>query len=381
MTQARGFLSYQHDDDKAEGGRICQLVRDISEQYELLTAERIELFLDRDHIAWGEEWRSRIGESLSSVAFFIPILTPRYFLSVECRRELQIFARRADRIGVRDLILPILYVDVPALSNESSEDDLINLVRTFQWEDWTQLRFAARDSGEYRSAVSRLARRLKDANIAAESLRPESVPPAPLSPDDDDNEAGYVDKIAAAEETMPQWVETIVAVAKEIEHVSDSMQAANLRIRAAGESSAYAVRLTEARKLAADLEGPVVRIEALINNYSTQLNTVDDGIRTIIEMAPDEIDRRPESRTVVCEFFASMSDLAISAREGFGSAESMVRTVSDLEGSTRLLRPTMRRLRKALTIMIESREVTNEWADLIRRSPVDCPQELGTATS
>lgn len=93
MATSQGFWSYVHADDEAEGGRIACLARDVSSQFEMLTGDTLELFLDRDAIKWGDDWKNKVDSSLASVAFFIPVLTPRYFKSPECRRELQFFAR------------------------------------------------------------------------------------------------------------------------------------------------------------------------------------------------------------------------------------------------------------------------------------------------
>jgi hypothetical protein len=77
VAKLKGFWSYVHRDDYAEGDRISQLARDVVAQFEMLTGETIELFLDKDSIEWGEVWRVKINESLASVAFFIPVMTPR----------------------------------------------------------------------------------------------------------------------------------------------------------------------------------------------------------------------------------------------------------------------------------------------------------------
>lgn len=90
MPASQGFWSYVHADDQAEGERISRLARDVSAQFEMLTGEPITLFLDKDAIRWGEDWRATIDTSLASVAFFIPVMTPRYFMSAECRREFQL---------------------------------------------------------------------------------------------------------------------------------------------------------------------------------------------------------------------------------------------------------------------------------------------------
>jgi hypothetical protein len=46
-----------HEDNELDGGNILGLPRLIGQEYDLLSGEPLELFIDRDGIAWGEEWR------------------------------------------------------------------------------------------------------------------------------------------------------------------------------------------------------------------------------------------------------------------------------------------------------------------------------------
>ena len=55
-----GFWSYVHADDEAEGDRITLLAEKLVAEYEMITGEKIELFLDKDGIEWGEKWRDKI---------------------------------------------------------------------------------------------------------------------------------------------------------------------------------------------------------------------------------------------------------------------------------------------------------------------------------
>ena len=82
---AVGFWSYTHEDDRLDGGGILRLSHLIMEEYDLLSGEPLKLFIDRNDIAWGEEWRKRVDSSLAQTTFFIPIITPRYFTRPECR--------------------------------------------------------------------------------------------------------------------------------------------------------------------------------------------------------------------------------------------------------------------------------------------------------
>lgn len=217
MTELQGFWSYVHDDDDADGGRVIRLGHDVAAQYEMLTSQKIGLFLDRDDISWGEQWRKKIDEGLSSIVFFIAVLTPRYFMSPECRGELQRFARSARDLGIEELVLPLLYVEVPDLNEDTPSDDLVALVKTFQREDWRELRFSDVGSSEYRRGVVRLAQRLVEANrkAAEADVATTACELAPSESDVDDS-PGLLDQLAAAEETLPEWQITVEAVSVEI---------------------------------------------------------------------------------------------------------------------------------------------------------------------
>src|SRR4051812_13855319 len=100
ILNATGFWSYVHADDQAEGGRILALAHHLQEEYALLTGDKLRLFLDRDDLRWGDEWREKLDHALAGVTFFIPIVTPRYFASQECRAELLAFESRARNVGL-----------------------------------------------------------------------------------------------------------------------------------------------------------------------------------------------------------------------------------------------------------------------------------------
>ena len=93
-------------------GRILCLAEDIAAQYEMFTGEQIDLFIDKDGISWGDRWREVINDNLDSAAFFIPVMTARYFAKEECRREFYFFVQLARQRGIKELVLPLHYVTV-----------------------------------------------------------------------------------------------------------------------------------------------------------------------------------------------------------------------------------------------------------------------------
>ena len=375
MATSAGFWSYVHADDEAEGSRISRLARDVSDQFRMLTGEPLDLFLDKDAIKWGDEWKGKVDSSLASVAFFIPVLTPRYFMSPECRRELQFFARRARSLGLKELVLPLLYLDVPGLGDDAPQDDLMALVRAFQWEDWQELRFAETSAGEYRRAVAKLAARLVEANRQVERVD--------IAGRDDqfeegiseggDESPGLVDRIAAAEEALPKLVETITAIGKDIERIGQTMQEATADIkRNDSQAGRFGVRLLVAKKVTRQLTDPVERIRSFGAEFASQLHEVDQGFRAIIEHAAAEVQREPNSKAAVCEFFGAVRTMSAAAHEGLGSTQGMIDAIAPLEKMSRDLRPVLRRLRQGLTAMLEAREVSDEWVQLIEATGIDC---------
>ena len=353
------------------------MAKDVVAQFEMLTGEKIEVFLDRDDIVWGEVWRNKIDESLATVAFFIPVLTPRYFKSPECRRELQFFARRAKNLGIQELVLPLLYVDVPSLHEDAPSDDLLALVKTFQWEDWRELRFADVDSGEYRRGVARLAQRLVEANRRAEEANvaaaAQEMESAVGDSEDADDAPGRLDLLAAAEEALPQWSATLEGLTREIESVGEIVGEAGEEMnRGDARGKGFAARLTTARKLARRLREPTENIYSLGNAFASQLHQIDPGFRAIIEQAPSEIRDDPEAQSGFCVFFQSIRELSASSEEALQTLQRMIDAASPGESLSRDLRNPLRRLRQGLTLVIEGREVIDEWVELIEDAGIDC---------
>jgi hypothetical protein len=116
----RCFISYRRDDDLAFGGVVDRLKKDLTGRFEAITGRRIEVFVDRDDIGWGEEWRERIYDSIKFATFFIPVLTARYFDSQSCREEFLAFYNNARELGVTELITPLVLAGMEKL--QAAED-------------------------------------------------------------------------------------------------------------------------------------------------------------------------------------------------------------------------------------------------------------------
>jgi len=381
---SQGFWSYVHKDDAAEGERISRLATDLVDQYEMLTGESISLFLDKVALKWGDRWKDKVDESLASVAFFIPVLTPRYLQSTECRRELHYFARRATHLGVKELVLPILYADIPQLHDDDCQDELVLLIRSFQWVDWRKLRYSEVSAGDYRQGVSALAERLVQANRQAEradvanNLAPEEDP----TESSDDELPGTIDNLAKSEEALPHWQASLEGIGEEIEEIGKIMNEGNAAMRNPAQgASSFALKLKVAKEIAQRLEGPTNRIWTFSNESAAHLHDVDAGFRVIIESAPGEIESDPSALSTMQGFFKTVQSLSESSHTAFGAMNEMLEAVAPLERMSRDLRPPMRKLRQGLEVLMEARDVSDEWVQLIADSGVMSLEEENESVS
>lgn len=208
MGSAAVFWSYAHEDDRLDGGRLTALARQLAEEYALITGDTIELFVDRDDLSWGDEWRKIIDAALSSTSFFVPVITPRYFTRPECRRELLDFYGTAKSLGLTQLIMPIRYIPVPDLQEENP-DEAVAIVSRMQYVDWIELRLADPEGVAFRTAVNAMASRLAslaaevvDAQLSQEAAVAASSPP--------EGEPGMAEVLAEIERLLPAWHDAVI---------------------------------------------------------------------------------------------------------------------------------------------------------------------------
>ena len=285
MSNLQGFWSYVHDDDEAEGGLIEILAHDVAKQFGLMTGENIDLFFDKDVIEWGDHWREKIDSSLASVAFIIPVLTPRFFMSEECRRELQYFIQVAAEHGVRGLILPLIYCGYL-----SDEDTLKKSINEIQHEDWRDIRLLDVTTEGYRQGVAHLASRLVEAYQQTENKPTTAKIIDAATEINDDEKPGFMDSLASAEEEMAKLPDTLNLIKPEIEDIGQIMTETASEIkRADSQGSGFSGRLVITKRLASRLDGPIDRIWLQSNEYASHLHAVDIGYVILINRVLAEI--------------------------------------------------------------------------------------------
>jgi hypothetical protein len=198
-----GFWSYSQEDDRSDKGRILQLASDLKDEFNLIAGHPLRIFVDREAVEWGEEWRSQIDSSLTEATFLIAIITPRFFKRQECRREILEFHGQAKSSGLERLLCPILYIDVENLT-PGNDDEVMSIVARTQGADWRELRLKSADSPEYRAAVHKLAQRILklEEEVTSALIIQEAQLPA--------DEPGVSETVDAIEKLLPAWQESVL---------------------------------------------------------------------------------------------------------------------------------------------------------------------------
>ncbi|WP_410632728.1 toll/interleukin-1 receptor domain-containing protein [Amycolatopsis sp. cmx-4-83] len=173
----RCFLSFTHEDDG-----FLNFVTPLKASLEQFCAaahgRKIEVFVDRESIGWGEDWRARIEDGLNAAMVFIPVVTMNYFYrSSACREELTAFYAKAKELGLTQLILPMIVLG-RELITESSDDANIRIIEKLQHIDIEEAVLAGAGTAEWRRTMAAVSKKLIKAIQSAESKLEQLPPPA-----------------------------------------------------------------------------------------------------------------------------------------------------------------------------------------------------------
>ncbi|WP_433616707.1 TIR domain-containing protein [Dactylosporangium sp. CA-139114] len=174
------FLSYSRKDDRHDGEFITRFLRLVREEVKQQSRLEFYIFQDKADINWGDEWASSIEHALAASTFLIPVITPRYLASSNCRDEFTTFHQLEQARGHNDRILPLYYVSADEIHEKArrEQDQIAQILATRQWFDIRDLRTEDESSPKVRRAVREIAdqlvRRLRSGDRA-------STTPAPVT--------------------------------------------------------------------------------------------------------------------------------------------------------------------------------------------------------
>jgi hypothetical protein len=297
-TSAAAFWSYAQEDNDLDGGAILRLANCLKNEFALVSGQQLEIFVDRTSIEWGEEWRARIDQALVQTTFFMPVLTPRYFMREECRRELVTFASQAQSLGVRELVMPILYIPVPNFGPEHP-DEPIALAARMQCTDWTSLRLEDENGPSYRQAVSKLVARLMEVESSVAAMQVESESEA----EGLDEQAGLAEAVEVIASLLSDWgdaVETDPLVTAQFEATREMFTHKLSKLTRGQAGARFALLVRQATELMPLEE----RHLALAEIYLSRTVELDPYVATVVRI----VRTHPESRPLLAELEAGVAE-------------------------------------------------------------------------
>ncbi|WP_425864780.1 toll/interleukin-1 receptor domain-containing protein [Arthrobacter sp. TWP1-1] len=385
---AKAFLSYAHADNEREGGRITHLADLIRSEFEFLTGETIEIFVDSAEIQWGQDFRARLDEAMQSTTFFIPVLTPTYFLREECRKEMVQFVSSATSLGLQELLLSIRYAPVLELC-EGSSDELKDIAARMQFEPWDDVRLLDEASSQYRTRVNKLATRLvqltRDLEARPVSLASgvRSIKPGPVdskiipgaiisvsdsqpdSGEEDEDAPGFLELMADFQPATEEWIQTLSSFEAAMNDFSGHFSEVSVKMSEANKKpNPFAAKIVLARKLASDVALPLEVMEKMSKEFSTGLLRIDPIIRVVLEKSKVE-----EDETVKLEAVSGIQGLVVSSREAMASIAGAADSAKANSGMSRDLRPILRRFETALRNVVDGQDIIEGWVPLIDNTP------------
>lgn len=358
MTDPAAFYSYVRKDDEHERGNLTKIRKCLAVEIEMQTGQEFIIFQDRDDILWGQRWQARIERSIDGTTLLIPIMTPAFLRSENCRSEVQRFLEREAALGRDDLIFPIYYIEAPGL--DDPDDPIAAELRTRQWADWRSLRFAPLDGMEARQMLAQLAKAI----VAA--LQPQSPASAPLavhSPKtelDEDDQPGFVELVAETEDAMPMFTEVINEFAAELIRISNMAEEATADLTVANsESRPAAARLVRIRRFAEDMRDPADAMATLAAEYGEQLARVDGGLVAMTERVPTltEVADIAAAR----ELLDGLTVLDDKAGEGLPALAGFSDVLRQTGRLSRTVRPVFRTIMSSLDSIVGSRGTFTRW--------------------
>jgi len=357
------FMSYTQIDDEREKGRITDLRWSLSNEVAMQTGEEFPIFQDREDILTGQRWESRIESVIDGTTFLITVITPSFFNSEMCMKEVEQFFRREAALSRDDLIIPILYVPTPALKDSNNE--IARNLSSRHYFIWGDLRFEESNSNKYREKVSELAEQIVSAIERSRQSRQESI----LATDSPsiyhsglDGGSGFIELIAEAEDAMPLFVQTTVEFAGKLEEMGDEAVAATNEFEKANVSGKPAsARLSIVHRFAKRLEEPARDMEVLANEYIDQLMRVGGGMDALIgqlEVTTDQKDLEAAK-----ELLSTLNGVVDQAEGGMNSLLDLHETLLPLHNLSSTLRPVLKRISGAINRIIPTQDVFRGWRD------------------
>ena len=108
------YLSYAYPDNT--DGFVLRLRDRLAQELQVQTGEPVDVVCDPDRMRPGSQWSEEVEKLVERATFLVPVVSPSYFKSDQCRKDFEVFLEREQRTN-RPLILPVYFVTTGEFEN------------------------------------------------------------------------------------------------------------------------------------------------------------------------------------------------------------------------------------------------------------------------
>lgn len=352
----RCFLSYAKADDE-EYEFILPLKKTLEHLCFSDSGRRLEVFVDREAIGWGENWRDKIADSLHNAMVFIPVISLQYFDRPACRTELQAFHAAAKQLGVTDLILPLVVFGRNQITS-TSNDSLMRTVEELQHLDIQDAVLSGPRSREWRTTMLDVARKLITAVEHAEKVIQDhdstSVSPA----DTGDGDLGLYELDARIAAATPELARHLEALGQNLNAVAGIVGPHTQRMQGASPEVIRGVAADVAR----DIEETALNIQRAGADLETVISSVDADIRRYFALVMDF--GSDEMKASMRGEVASLADQFAQFRGVQAVMSDFIAQIQPVEVLSAPLRRSLRPLRTGVNSVQVALSTMESWTQL-----------------
>ena len=167
------FISYTRFDDEHNSWLISNSKKRLENEIKSQTGLPYPVFQDITNIATGDDWDNTIKKALDVSKVFIAFITPSFFASAACKKELEYYFLLLDNKDTSRKIIPIYLTSCECLSIENNE--LLEKIFKIQYEDWRFLRNTNSESVEFKESIFKLGCKILDLHFLANKTAPKSI--------------------------------------------------------------------------------------------------------------------------------------------------------------------------------------------------------------
>jgi hypothetical protein len=269
--------------------------------------------------------------------------------------------------GGKRLIIPILLFDRDRIDRYFSNDELWTEIQRLQWMDASALRSEQPGSQTWIAKTTEIAERVETAleeqhaRGAAAALL--DLQPASDTGDDAESTEGYLDKIALAEDLMPNMTPLAESYSNLITQFGEVTSTAAARL---DKTTTFGQRLAVAHDLASSLRPISDEALRVAQDMRSTVSTLSPGIVTIIRMAKNPAE---ENDSHVIEFIESIDYMAKSALEAFDHLDELSRNIHEAKGISAELDRPLKKIQASLLLFAETRSTYKSWREEVNRQP------------